>query len=82
MYETKEMYEDCVRILKNYANDRDTVERAKKWDGKISELELIDILKKMYLTDSLVDYLCEKRKFDQAFKVAETAKHKIYDIYL
>lgn len=82
MYEGREMYEDCVRILKNYASDRDTVERAKKWDGKISESELVDILKKMYLTDSLVDYLCEKKKFDQAFKVAETAKHKIYDVYL
>lgn len=35
MYENKQLFEDCVRILKNYANDRDTVERAKKWDGKI-----------------------------------------------
>ena len=39
-------------------------------------------MKKMYLTDSLVDYLCEKKKFDEAFKIAGNAKHKIIDIYL
>lgn len=82
MYEKRHCFEECVRICKNYASDRDTVERAKKWDGKISETDLIDILKKMYLTDSLIDYLCEKKKFEEAFKVAETAKHKMSDIYL
>ena len=63
MYEKRKMFEDCIRICKNYASDRDTVERAKRWDGLIDEQELIDILKRMYLTDSLVDYLCEKKKF-------------------
>lgn len=82
MYERKRKFEDCIRICKNYASDRDTVERAKKWDGLIGETELIKILKKMYLTDSLVDYLCEKRKFDEAFKIAENARHKIMDVYL
>ena len=37
MYENRKMFEDCIRICKNYASDRDTVERAKKWDGLISE---------------------------------------------
>ena len=37
MYEKKHLFEDCIRICKNYASDRDTVERAKKWDGLISE---------------------------------------------
>lgn len=82
MYEERQMFEDCVRILKNYANDRDTVERAKKWDKWIGEQELVAILKKMYLTDSLIDFLCEKKKFEDAFKVAEGAKHKMVDIYL
>ncbi len=37
MYEKRKMFEDCIRICKNYASDRDTVERAKRWDGLIDE---------------------------------------------
>ncbi len=77
MYEEKNLFEDCLRVLKNQASDRDTVERAKKWEGRIQEKDLISLLMKMRLTDSLIDYLCEKKKFDDAFKLAESARHKL-----
>ena len=83
MYEKRNKFEDCIRICKNYASDRDTVERAKRWDGKIGEVELIRILKKMHLTDSLIDYLSEKNKFTEAFEIArKEAKHKLVDVHL
>lgn len=82
MYEKRRMFEDCIRICKNYASDRDTVERAKRWGEIIGEQELVKLLKKTNLTDSLIDYLCEKAKFEEAFKVAETAKHKLADVHL
>ena len=82
MYEKRRMFEDCIRICKNYASDRDTVERAKRWGEIIGEHELIKLLKKTNLTDSLIDYLCEKAKFEEAFKVADTAKHKLADVHL
>lgn len=32
MYEKLRKYEECIRICKAYASERDTVERAKKWE--------------------------------------------------
>ena len=80
MYEKRRLFEDCVRICKNYASDRDTVERAKRWDNLIGEQQLQDILKKMGLVDALIDFLCEKKKFEEAFQLAQ--KHKEQDVHL
>lgn len=77
MYERWKMFEDCLRICKNYASDWDTVEWAKKWDSLISETELTELLKRAGLVDSLIDYFCEKKKFVEAFKLTEKAKHKL-----
>jgi len=82
MYERRRLFEDCLRICKNFASDRDTVERAKRWDTVISEAELTDLLKKAGLIDSLIDYFCEKKRFNEAFKLAERAKHKLPDVHL
>lgn len=35
MYESKSQYDDCIRICKYYASDRDTVSKAKQWETKI-----------------------------------------------
>ena len=82
MYEKRKMFEEAIVICKNYASDRDTVERAKRWDEVLGEQQLIKLLKKMNLTDSLIDYLCEKGKFDEAFKIAKSSKHKLIDVHL
>jgi intraflagellar transport protein 172 len=82
MYEKRKMFEDCLRICKNFASDRDTVERAKRWDLLISESELVELLRRSGLVGSLIDYFCEKKKFGEAFKAAEKAKHKLPDIHL
>jgi len=82
MYEKRKMFEDCLRICKNFASDRDTVERAKRWDRLLSEEELVGLLRKSGLVGSLVDYFCEKKKFTEAFRAAEKSKHKLPDIHL
>jgi intraflagellar transport protein 172 len=82
MYEKRKLFEDCLRICKNFASDRDTVERAKRWDSIIGEEELTDLLKKAGLVDSLIDYFCEKKRFTDAFKLSERAKHKLPDVHL
>lgn len=44
MFEKRKMFEEALRICKNYASDRDTVERAKRWDVMIGEERLIELL--------------------------------------
>lgn len=43
---------------------------------------MIEILKGNYLTDSLIDFYCEKHKFEEALKLAQESKHKLQDVYI
>lgn len=82
MYEKRRMFKDCIRLCKNYASDRDTVERAKRWEVILGEDQLVELLKESSLVDSLIDFLCEKKKFAEAQKLAEVSRHKLPDIHL
>lgn len=82
MYEKRRNYEDCLRMLKNHANERDTVERLKRWDASISHADLVALLKRLGLRDILIDLLAEKKLFEEAFREAQIAKHKKCDVHL
>lgn len=37
MYEANKMWEECIRVCKSNATDRETVEIAKKWNKDLGE---------------------------------------------
>lgn len=83
MYQSRKMWEDCIRVCKSNATDRETVEIAKKWNKELGEQQFVDMLKKMNLTDALIEYLADAKQFDEAFNIAKkNSKHKIPDVYL
>lgn len=83
MYQSRKMWEDCIRVCKSNATDRETVEIAKKWNKELGEQQFVDMLKKMNLTDALIEYLADAKQFDEAFDIAKkNSKHKIPDVYL
>lgn len=83
MYENKKMWEDCIRVCKSNATDRETVEIAKKWNKDLGEEQFIEMLKRMNLTDALIEYLADLKQFDEAFDIAKkNSKHKIPDVHL
>jgi len=47
MYESRKMWEECIRVCKSNASDRETVEMAKKWNKDLGEDQFIQMLKKM-----------------------------------
>ena len=83
MYQGRKMWEDCIRVCKSNATDRETVEIAKKWNKELGEQQFVDMLKKMNLTDALIEYLADAKQFDEAFDIAKkNSKHKMPDVYL
>ena len=83
MYEGKKMWEECIRVCKSNASDRDTVEIAKKWNKDLGEEQFIEMLKRMNLTDALIEYLSDLKQFTEAFDIAKkNSKHKIPDVHL
>ena len=82
MYEGKKMWEECIRVCKSNASDRETVEMAKKWNKDLGEDQFIQMLKKMNLTDALIEYLSDLKQFTEAFKIAEkNSRHKKPDVH-
>ncbi len=41
---------------------------------------MAELLRKAGLLDALIDFYCEKGRFQEAFSLAEKAKHKLNDI--
>jgi intraflagellar transport protein 172 len=83
MYESKKMWEECIRVCKSNASDRETVEMAKKWNKDLGEDQFIQMLKKMNLTDALIEYLSDLKQFTEAFKIADkNSRHKKPDVHL
>ena len=70
-------------FVKVMPSDRYTVERASLWDKTLGEESLISLMKEAGMADILVDFLCEKKMFDEAYEIAnESVRHKLEDIHL
>lgn len=66
-----------------YGKDEYTCELAKRWAETLGPDQGIKMLLKLNLIDAVIEYLADKKQFDEAFKMASShAKHKIRDVHL
>jgi len=77
------MWEDAVRVCKLYSSDKETCELAKQWAETLGPDAGMKMLLKMNLVDAVIEYLCSRFEFEEAFKMAkQNAKHKISDVHI
>jgi intraflagellar transport protein 172 len=77
------MWEEAIRVCRSNGSNKESCELAKKWAESLGPEKGLQKLLKMKLIDAAIEYLTEKQKFEEAFKMAEEiARHKIPDVYL
>jgi len=77
------MWEEAIRCCKLYGSDKETCELAKNWAESLGPEAGIKMLLKLNLIDAIIEYLSDRKEFDEALKLAkQNAKHKISDVYL
>ena len=77
------LWEEAIRCCRINGTEKDTCEIAKKWAESLGREEGIKMLRKMNLIDAHIEYLIDRREFDEAFKLAEqNSKHKVSDVHL
>jgi len=83
MYKTNSLWEEAIRVCRSNGSNKESCELAKKWAESLGPEKGLQKLLKMKLIDAAIEYLTEKQKFEEAFKMAEEiARHKIPDVYL
>ena len=83
MYRNHQNWEEAVRVCKLYGSDKETCELAKQWAETLGQEAGMKMLLKMNVVDAVIEYLCGRNEFEEAFKMAkQNAKHKINDVHL
>lgn len=83
MYKTNNLWEEAIRVCRSNGSDKESCELAKKWAESLGPEKGLEKLLQMKLIDAAIEYLTERHKFEDAFKMAqENARHKIPDVYL
>lgn len=82
MYQQNGSWEDAVRCCKMYGSDKETCELAKQWAETLGPDAGMKILLKFNLIDAVIEYLCDRKEFEEAFKMSQKAIHKKPDVHL
>jgi intraflagellar transport protein 172 len=82
MYQQNGSWEDAVRCCKMYGSDKETCELAKQWAETLGPDAGMKILLKFNLIDAVIEYLCDRKEFEEAFRMAQKAIHKKPDVHL
>ena len=82
MYETAGQVGESLRILREFGTPEETTGKLGQYERVEGPKMLEKLLRKMHMSDVLVDYLCSKEKFTDAFSVAENARHKLEETHL
>jgi intraflagellar transport protein 172 len=82
MYESAGQVGESLRILREFGTPEETTGKLGQYEQMEGPKTLEKLLRKMHMSDVLVDYLCSKEKFPDAFLVAENARHKLEETHL
>lgn len=82
MYETINRVNECLRLLAEYGTPEDTVSKLHQYEEIEGVKGLETLLRKAHMNDVLIDFLCSKDKFSEAFEVAENARHKLEETHI
>ncbi|GMH45662.1 hypothetical protein BSKO_13619 [Bryopsis sp. KO-2023] len=83
MYRGANMWEDALRVAKNFGGADASRQVAYAWGMSLGGDEGAHLLKKLGLVDQAIDYGVESGAFSHAFQLARScAKHKLPDIHL
>lgn len=82
MYESNGMVGESLRVLREFGTPEETTGKLEQYERVEGPQPLEKLLRKMHMSDVLVDYLCSKLKFSDAFAVAENARHKLEQTHL
>mmetsp|Transcript_30644 Transcript_30644/g.27830 ORF Transcript_30644/g.27830 Transcript_30644/m.27830 type:complete len:487 (+) Transcript_30644:2705-4165(+) len=83
MYKNNGLWEDAIRVCRINGSEKETSELAKKWAESLGPEAGMKMLLKMNLVDAVIEYLIDRKEFQEAFKMAkENAKHKTRDVHL
>lgn len=82
MHESAGQVGESLRVLREFGTPEETSGKLEKYEKIEGAKNLEKLLRKMHMSDVLVDYLCYKEKFSDAFLVAENARHKLEETHL
>ena len=83
MYRSRDMWEEAIRVAKSNGTSKDLAEIAKKWAQTMDRDQGVKLLTKLGLVDAAIDFVCDKKDFPEAFRLADaSAKYKLPDVHL
>ena len=83
MYKSKDLWEDAIRVARTHGTTKDVSDLAKAWGQTMDKDKGVHMLTNLGLVEASIDLLCDRKEFDEAFKLADSsAKYKRQDVHL
>ena len=83
MYRARDQWEEAIRVAKSNGTAKEVADIAKKWAQTMEKDAALKMLMKLGLIDAAIDLECEKKAFDEAFRLANShAKYKLTEVHL
>ena len=81
MYEQRGQIAEALRLLSEFADEQNLALKLEDYENKQGAEVVENLLKAARMQTALIDFLCAKERFPEAFALAENARHKLEETH-